>query len=48
MMSVIMLGSSALLALALLFLAFSGPSQGKAYHRRLDELRERHGRHKLC
>lgn len=43
MMSVIMLGSSALLALALLFLAFSGPSQGKAYHRRLDELRERHG-----
>lgn len=42
-MSVIMLGSSALLALALLFLAFSGPSQGKAYHRRLDELRERHG-----
>lgn len=43
MMSVILLGSSALLAFALLFLAFSGPSQGKAYHRRLDELRERHG-----
>jgi tight adherence protein B len=42
MMSIIMLGSGALLAIALLFLAFSGPSQGKAYHRRLDELRERH------
>ena len=41
-MSLVMLGSGALLAFALLFLALSGPSQGKAYHRRLDELRERH------
>ena len=41
-MSFIMLGSGALLAMALLFLAMSGPSQNKAYHRRLDELRERH------
>jgi tight adherence protein B len=43
MMSLIMLGSGALLAIALLYLAMSGPSQGKAYHRRLDELKERHG-----
>lgn len=42
MMSLIMLGSGALLAIALLFIALSGPSQGKAYQRRLDELKERH------
>jgi tight adherence protein B len=42
MLQIIMLGSSALLALALLFLATSGPSQNKSYHRRLDEVRERH------
>lgn len=42
MMQMIMLGSGVLLVLALLFLAMSGPSQSKAYHRRLDEVRERH------
>lgn len=42
MMQLVMLGSGALLAIALLFLATSGPSREKAYHRRLDELRERH------
>lgn len=41
-MQLIMLVSGAVLALALLFLATSGPSQNKAYHRRLDEVRERH------
>mgnify|MGYP000476370026 CR=1 FL=1 len=42
MLQMIMLGSGGLLTLALLFLAMSGPSQQKAYGRRLDELKERH------
>ncbi len=43
MMQTVMLGAGAILTLAFLFLAFTGPSTAKATHRRLDEIKERYG-----
>jgi len=43
MIQTVMLGAGAVLTLALLFLAFTGPSTSKATSRRLDEIKERYG-----